>query len=214
MLPAELVTPKREVRLGRTEIPRRYWDLHPDLLDSTPLLEDVRDWTDAYLVGELVDPARGLILTGNPGVGKTTALCIAGVAIQESRRSRVRYITMADYVRRQIQLIRLEPRVRARDADAVAECTRLESYFNSLYTDIEVLILDDLGKEHSTSSGFNRDEFDYLLRTRWSHRRTTLITTNLRPGSWKSCYGPSMEDFLHEATNVVEFRGESRRVRG
>ena len=47
--------------------------------------------------------------------------------------------------------------------------------------DVDLLVLDDLGKGTSDSKGFMQELVDELLRTRGAHLRATLITTNVDP---------------------------------
>jgi DNA replication protein DnaC len=64
---------------------------------------------------------------------------------------------------------------------------------------IQVLVLDDLGKEHATASRWAEHAFDLLLRSRYDAGFPTIVTTNVPPEEWGQVYGESMMSFGHEA---------------
>ena len=64
---------------------------------------------------------------------------------------------------------------------------------------IRVLIIDDLGKEHTTLSGWQSSVFHDILRTRFHHGLPTIVTTNIRLENWASEYGDATESFANEA---------------
>jgi DNA replication protein DnaC len=73
------------------------------------------------------------------------------------------------------------------------------------------LVLDDIGKEHSTASGFTQDEFYLLMRSRFDLALPTLITSNDRLSDWAHTQGQSMESFMDEACVQVYADGDFRR---
>lgn len=66
-------------------------------------------------------------------------------------------------------------------------------------TAVRLLVLDDVGKEHRTASGWAVSFFEDLIRERSYEGWPTIITTNLYPDQWKATYGDSCESFFHEA---------------
>ena len=67
------------------------------------------------------------------------------------------------------------------------------------------LVIDDVGKEHSTQSGFSIDTFDLLVRSRYANGFSTTITSNLPLSRWESSYSDSMRDFTERTLRVVHF---------
>ena len=62
-----------------------------------------------------------------------------------------------------------------------------------------VLIIDDLGKEHASLSGWQRSMFHHVLRTRFNNGLPTIVTTNIELENWGSMYGDATESFAHES---------------
>lgn len=70
---------------------------------------------------------------------------------------------------------------------------------------IDVLAIDDLGKEHRGESGYFEAKLDQILRARVRHCRPTLITTNLNPQKFTAIYQASVVEMLHEGIHPIEF---------
>jgi DNA replication protein DnaC len=64
---------------------------------------------------------------------------------------------------------------------------------------VQVLILDDIGKEHRTATGWAENQFDAVLRARFNAGLPTIVTTNVPLKDWGSVYGEAMGSFAHEA---------------
>jgi DNA replication protein DnaC len=62
-----------------------------------------------------------------------------------------------------------------------------------------IVLLDDLGQEYRTASGFTRDKFNEFLRVRYDAARPTIVTTNEDPDSIREIYGKSLDSFRHDA---------------
>ena len=62
-----------------------------------------------------------------------------------------------------------------------------------------VFILDDLGKEYRTASGWSENQFDALLRSRFNAGLPTIVTTNVPKQDWGKIYGEPMGSFVNEA---------------
>jgi DNA replication protein DnaC len=70
-----------------------------------------------------------------------------------------------------------------------------------------LVILDDVGKEHRTASGWAAQEFELLLRERYDSGLPTIITTNLSFDKWDAEYSQNLRSFATEACPAVEFGG-------
>lgn len=73
----------------------------------------------------------------------------------------------------------------------------------------DVLVLDDLGREHD--SGWTQEQLHRLLDTRAREHRRTVVTTNLTGQALMERYGDPVVDRLVDDAVIVEFTGESRR---
>jgi DNA replication protein DnaC len=123
-----------------------------------------------HYVDEFIDQdgsfrESGLLLIGSPGVGKTH-LAVA---------------VLAELIRRY--------RVRGRFVEFTSLIHEIQSTFDPgavlskhellrPVTDSEILVLDELGAQKPTA--WVRDLLYFILNTRYTHRRPTLFTTNLR----------------------------------
>jgi DNA replication protein DnaC len=166
---------------------------------------------------------KGVLITGDPGHGKTT---VAAAAIQEMIRSfsmenfgsqsgsvLVRptyFITFAEL---------LELKGRTMENDQNPEDNQLFTGLLGEAKDdaynIRVLVIDDLGKEHMSASGWQKNMFHHVLRTRHSKGLPTIVTTNYGLSTWESIYGSSTASFAREAFAEIPWvsqKGDLRRI--
>jgi len=64
---------------------------------------------------------------------------------------------------------------------------------------IRVLVLDDVGKEHASLSGWQKSMLHHVLRTRYNNGLPTIVTTNVELTNWSGLYGDATESFANEA---------------
>lgn len=192
-------------RARNTNIPKRFHDTV--LSDYDPVrgdahaLEAVEAYADDLAAHR--DAGKGLLLTGSPGAGKTMLACGVLNAARENGYS-VFYLTFHDYVRYHTNGFDLKRAWEKHDdVDAYRDWKTLFDRIVAVRNSVEFLVLDDVGKEHSTQSRFAEDEFDSLLRHRYDRGLPTIMTTNMRPSSWAGTYSASMESFIHEACVLV-----------
>jgi len=79
---------------------------------------------------------------------------------------------------------------------------------------IRILVIDDVGKEHVSGSGWNKNLLHHILRTRFNLGLPTIVTTNLPVEAWSAAYGEATGSFIHEAFATIELkstRGDLRK---
>lgn len=148
--------------------------------------------------GEYIQQKQGLILIGNPGLGKThLALGLASAACREGRR--VRFWTAAGLVNELIQ---------AQDEH------RLHRFIAAALK-LDLVVLDELGfipfSQHGAQALFTFCSELY-------ERLALIITTNLKFADWVQVFGDerltaALLDRLTHHAHIIELLGESYRFR-
>lgn len=64
---------------------------------------------------------------------------------------------------------------------------------------VRVLVIDDLGKEHASLSGWQKNQLHHVLRTRFNNGLPTIVTTNIARDDWDGLYGDATASFAKEA---------------
>ena len=188
-------------------------------LDDTPAKATVMKWVSTVQAGGVIKSpgsplaGLGLLLVGSPGHGKTT---LASVALQELIR------TMPGDIRTPVGAFMDYPKLlRLKKSTWDEDNEKSSRLLDSIYGDAGILnlgvfVLDDIGKEYRTASGWAENVFDELLRSRYNAGLPTIITTNVELAQWDK-YGPAMESFAHEAfvnVAVKAPRGDRRKNEG
>lgn len=148
--------------------------------------------------GEYIQQKKGLILIGNPGLGKThLALGLASVACREGRR--VRFWTAAGLVNELIQ---------AQDEH------RLHRFIASALK-LDLVVLDELGFIPFSQNGA---QALFTFCSELYERLALIITTNLKFADWVQVFGDerltaALLDRLTHHAHIIELLGESYRFR-
>lgn len=192
--------PLTEDDLRLMRVPERFWgssiDQVSDGKHKTVALTYIRRLTEAISRG------GGLLLWGDNGVGKTA---LAVVIQKQARRMGFTglFIRSADLLRADMN----------------------KQWFDSTHTQtvyerarsVDLLVLDDMGKEHHAPSGYAAgyapDMLEDLVRDRSSRLRSMIVTTNMTPTEIKSdsIYKGSMSEILKGSTMALKFTGPDHR---
>lgn len=188
---------KRKLTIGdvkRANLPERYWEASlnaiPDWLVYKPKVEK-------YLgsILEMLDQGIGLYLWSTEnGSGKTS---IAALIAKEALRYG-RTVFFEESSRLKGMLINKEQ---------FEEGTSIEERMMM----VDVLILDDVGKEYRTSSGYAENVIETLVRARVQKVKTTIMTGNVHPKDMKKIYSEDFSALLKESVVPVNVTGHDFR---
>jgi DNA replication protein DnaC len=148
----------------------------------------------------------GLMLYWLPGRGKTT---MANVLIQEIIReapAEVLGMVTGKVVSRPCYFITYNGLLDLKGSIMEDHDSEDELLYSGLLGEaaddaynVRVLVLDDVGKEHASASGWQKNMLHHVLRTRFNNGLPTIVTTNIRIDDWEAHYGSATQSFVHEA---------------
>jgi DNA replication protein DnaC len=209
------IRPSIRSQIRRANLPSSTIGLQLPDLDpyQGKVLDVVESWIDKLKRGEIVkadgrrNSGKGLLLIGAPGQGKTTlaSVILQKLLLEASSEAWSSHMTLERpaYFTDYPTLLRSQQR--AFDKDETYQ-DLIDSVFGEGHPDrnVRLLVVDDLGKEHRTASGWAEHTFDALLRRRFSLGLPTIVTTNVPLSSWAKVYGESMASFANEAFAALE----------
>lgn len=175
--------------------------------DQDDVSRSVRDALQNYVqrFPEMRVEGYGMVLIGDAGWGKTLGVSLVAMDLVWEGEW-VRFVPFAELVKQEIALMELERAARGADRDDDHEHRqyRIARYKLAVIKEhCDLLILDDVGKEHRTAGGFADDVLDCVLRSRFAAGKPTIITSNLAPQDWAT-YNASMGSFLFDVGEVME----------
>lgn len=171
---------------------------------------DVQQWAEDYPAAwtdpESPDVGKGLLLYGDSGTGKTTAASYALRTVIDHRHHGwfVASPTLEQYLHRHMDLSTLIRKLDHPDIEIVSEFERLSERLNKSRNRYFVVVIDDWGRERTTSQ-YLQDYIEGLLRERYSRGLPSIVTSNLTPTMIEERYGVQMVSFLHEAFITIDF---------
>jgi DNA replication protein DnaC len=187
--------------LERMKVPVRYWNVRFDEISDVAVGDDPspREMVRRYIacMSAMRENGGGMVFYGPNGTGKTSA-CVYIAKEYRRRGYTVLFLAAADLKRLVI------------DKDAFDD----DETWWARARDVDVLIIDDLGKETLDATGFGAGLFDELIRARNSHKLVTFITSNLLPKRWEKELElrASTAHVLKECTVPVKVTGDDKRV--
>jgi DNA replication protein DnaC len=160
---------------------------------------------------------QGITFMGPIGVGKTT---LASVVISAAREKgyRVESIEMSAYVQlikdswRLDNLTREDYEEYCEQADEVHDRLRyIQGQGRSPKQGADWLLLDDVGREYASESGWSGQQLFDLVRFRYNRRLPTLVTCNLRLSELDNRYTEGLTSVLTECSFMVGIVGDDYR---
>lgn len=204
------------------------WELSDCKAVSDGDMKDVKTWIKRLKNKEVIRAqgsslcGKGLMFYGTPGQGKTT---LALAVIQEI----IRTFNLEELdVREGNTLVRpcffttFNEILNIKGALISNSATDdQEVIYNGILGvceqdsfNIRVLVIDDIGKEHASLSGWQKNLLHEVLRTRFNNGLPTIVTTNIKLEDWAALYGDATESFANEAfiyTPIFSDKGDLRK---
>ncbi|CAB4129513.1 AAA domain containing protein [uncultured Caudovirales phage] len=185
-------------------------------------LKVLTKWTSAIYENKIIRAEGkqtcgiGLMLYGLPGRGKTT---VANTLLQEVLRSaapEVLGMVPGKIVSRPCYFITYNGLLDLKGAIMEDHDPEDELLYNGILGEavddaynVRVLVLDDVGKEHASASGWQKNMLHHVLRTRFNNGLPTIVTTNIKIDDWEAHYGSATQSFVHEAFIYVNMDSAS-----
>jgi DNA replication protein DnaC len=176
--------------LARANIPKRYWDARFDEIpDTAPYKVQLARYMRS--LREEVRAGKGLFITHpRNGTGKTGIACLIGKrALKEGFT--VYYVMCEPYKK------------------AVVTNQMFDEYqlVEERARSVDVLILDDFGKEFKGASGWIESELENLVRERTQNGRASILTSNVLPNDIANQFGEDLASVLRESVYIMLIPG-------
>ncbi len=163
-------------------------------------LKEVKKFVSDYIqnIHSNLKNGRGIMFIGSNGVGKSMLSCII-LKEAYTYRYTCRRITFSAYIQEYTRSWNVD-----RDEKESAEIN-----FNSTYRSIELLVLEEIGKE--IDSKIAKPILEDLLRYREEHNLSTIICCNITPSEFVDLYGKSIQSLVNGSCSLVKIVSEDRR---
>jgi len=190
-----------------------YEHAHPSGRNALSAAEELVDnFTDHYVSPQRAKegkfPAnrdnigKGMLLFGRNGTRKSTLAAIVLTEIQYKYPSvNVYYIRFSDWKKALTDTFVPNPTDRSVLAHKIL----------GLVESSALVVFDDIGQEHRTTSGFTESSLHEALRVRYESAKPTIVTTNIDPDFMQGIYGDSFESFRHDAFDTYPILGPDTR---
>jgi DNA replication protein DnaC len=200
------------VKIAAVPYNRQGWEFKDCTGVISSDVEIIKEWISTVESGKVIKSkgqtscGQGLMLYGEPGHGKTTlALVILQDILRrfpyeafspEANKTLVRpcyFLTFSALLDLKGALME-EPTDEEQSLFAGILGESVDDAYN-----IRVLVIDDVGKEHMSGSGWQKTMLHHVLRTRFNNGLPTIVTSNIPLEAWGAVYGPATESFAREA---------------
>jgi len=175
-------------------------------------LQVVRDYIGN--LEQMKAQGKGITFVGENGVGKTRLACNVMKAVA---RADYKYacVELSTYVKLHHESFRLAGRIGTEGyMEDVERAIEVDDQIRLIEEYAQFLLLDDLGREHESVSGWSNEKVFDMLRYRHNRLMPTIITTNQPLPALKERYTEGLASFLQEATIMVLIEGEDYRAAG
>jgi len=228
MFKLEDVKARRRTWIQMASVPsgRIGWTLDDCVDTPESVISTTRKWLAALGKGAVIRAngapgcGKGLMFWGTPGQGKTTlALSIIqdimlSFSLEQLDVKDGRVLIRPCYFTTFNDLLDLKGAMMdgpTEDQEVIYQGI-LGDCPNDAYN-IRVLIIDDVGKEHATLSGWQKHMLHHVLRTRFNNGLPTIITTNVERKDWAALYGDATESFANEAFTYLPIESDKGDLR-
>ena len=196
------------------------WELSDCKAVSEEDMEDVKFWIKRLKNKEVIRSqgtglsgfcGKGLMFYGTPGQGKTT---LAIAVIQEIIRTfNLEELDVRDgntlvrpcFFTTFNEILNIKGALISNSAtdDQEVIYNGILGVCEQDSFNIRVLVIDDIGKEHASLSGWQKNLLHEVLRTRFNNGLPTIVTTNIKLEDWAALYGDATESFANEAFTYI-----------
>ncbi|MEC9452986.1 MAG: ATP-binding protein [Cyanobacteriota bacterium] len=159
----------------------------------------IADYAERLLSGAV---CGGLVLTGNPGTGKTHLACAVANAYQQQDKT-VAFMSVAAMIRK------IRESYRSDSSMTEGEAIRA-------FRDIDLLLLDEVGRQKGDEKEINL--LMEVINERYGWEKPTVLLSNLDLGKMNSLLGEPIIDRMREDGGMVinfdweSFRGQASGV--
>ena len=188
------------------------WTLEDCTAVPEKVVQDVTRWLTGVYEGKVIRAEGkracgvGLMLYGLPGRGKTTMGNMLLQEILRNARPEILGMEQGKTVSRPCYFITYNGLLDLKGSIMESHDNDDELLYNGIlgeaYDDaynVRVLVLDDVGKEHASASGWQKNMLHHVLRTRFNNGLPTIVTTNIQLDDWEAHYGSATQSFVHES---------------
>jgi len=187
-------------------------DFEVETSDQADTLDAVRKYVEE--MPEMRAIGKGITFVGQNGVGKTHLACAVMREAGIGCGYRIGCVELSTYINMYLRMFQLGKLEDDEVTDLIDRIAYLEGRTRLGVKGATFLLLDDVGREHESTSGWSNDRVFDLLRYRHNRNLPTIITTNAPLPKMEERYSEGLTSFLREATIIIHMEGEDYRWRG
>lgn len=189
---------------------------------GNPRLEGALNIARSYVddLKGMTNEGMGLTFVGPNGVGKTHLAC-AVLSAAKGAGYKIECIEMSTWIDLHHELWWATDMLKRSQSEWVSDhfeeiedkAYAAEGRLQYIKMEARFLLLDDVGREHQSQSGWSSEQVFDLIRFRHNRGLPTLITTNQTWDALDARYTEGLGSYLQEATIPVVMEGEDYRFK-